>query len=343
MFYYLPKLLVRIKGAAKEADYTITVSAEYAADGNGRYFLEMRGNPFYEDHSTLEVDARGLLTSVDITAEDKTGEIIGDIAAIAAKAMTFGVGVAPGLRSASEGIPPFDVTFEIGEFPKIRNRLLALGLDVKLEKSAPTMTSISAFEFAERKNGQSKPVSGIVFRPGIPYTLKISDGPLQQRLLAKSRTDLAKDIKNKKQSISQLELAESSDPQVKVSQTARLHEELEDLEAQYASLTPAEARPLNMLRAELIVPDANTPLVFPLGRTPFSKRTDTLTFTNGMLTKVHRARPSVILGFLQIPKQILTTLTPLPLELKQTQVNNIKASRELETLLGSKPPTPNAP
>ncbi len=329
IFYYLPKTLVRIKGTVTNSVYTVTLSSEYVADGSARYFLETKDNVLYEDDSTLEVDAKGLLTTVDITAEDKTGAIVADLAAIASKAMTFGAG-AGAARNASGEILPFDFTFELTEFTKVQARLQTIGLEASLEKSISTEAKISAFNFPTRANGVPESAKGVVFRAGIPYTLIVSDKPFQERVAAKALSDMAQLIANKKKDI---ETAATGDTDVARAQEASLREELKSMENQYAENSKISVFPYNELRSDIIGADVATPVLYPLGRSPFSKTVDTLAFSNGMLTKVHNKHPSVILGFLQIPKQILDTISPLPLELKQTQITNIKASRELDSLL----------
>jgi hypothetical protein len=51
-----------------------------------------------------------------------------------------------------------------------------------------------------------------------------------------------------------------------------------------------------------------------------------------MLTRSEGSRPSVVLGFLQLPRKVVSAILPLPLELKNTQITNIKAARTLEEL-----------
>jgi hypothetical protein len=113
--------------------------------------------------------------------------------------------------------------------------------------------------------------------------------------------------------------------------------QIEELERRAASFQAAAGEaeaPTESLRVQttVLLPDENTQLLFAFGRTPFIKRSDNLVFNDGMLTKIDGSRPSPIVGFLEIPKKIVTAIVPLPLELKNTQITNLKAARTLETL-----------
>lgn len=82
----------------------------------------------------------------------------------------------------------------------------------------------------------------------------------------------------------------------------------------------------------LLLPDKEHPLVFDYSRAPFVKKVTNVTFADGVPQDHTRNLPSQALGFLGIPKAILDALVPLPLQLKQTQINNLQADQNLRKL-----------
>jgi hypothetical protein len=62
----------------------------------------------------------------------------------------------------------------------------------------------------------------------------------------------------------------------------------------------------------IAVPDRSVTLVADYSRMLFVKRTTNIGFTNGMLTSYSQSTPSIVLGFLGIPKAIITALLPIP-------------------------------
>jgi hypothetical protein len=301
MFYHLPEGRIRIKGEYSDVknssgDFIITVTTVYAADPRHRYYLESQLNPFYDDDFKIHTNAKGLLETVNVTAEDRTADILGDIASTVGGAMKFSAGLSPDEKRAAEKPRlPFDYTFSPDEVGLINGYLATKLFDLRIVRPRSGGAYAQTFRFPSESNGRKSRAdcadcatreiaSGIVFRPVVPYDIVITDTPFAQQ---------------------------------------------------------SGNSPFIRYRATVFIPDPSQKLLLGLGRTPFIKRTDNLVFVDGVLTKLEGTRPSPVLGFLQIPKKILTAIVPLPLEIRNTQVSNIKAQRELEGLLAPTP-TPTA-
>jgi hypothetical protein len=294
MFYHLPQGRLRIKGDYADAknpqgDFVITISTIYSASET-RYFLQHKTNPFYDDDFKFQVNSKQLLETVNVVAEDKTADVLGDLAGIAAGAMKFSAGLLPSdFQPAVADAPPvrlpFDYTFKIQELDEINRKLQDKGFAIDpINANAITGAQFGTYKFTEtkKKNVSSiTPADGVVFRPVLPYDITITDLPYAKKL----------------------------------------------------------KREVEIIRATstVFLPDESKQLLLSVQRSPFIKRTDNLVFSDGILTKLEGTRPSPVVGFLQIPKKILTAIVPLPLEIRQTQVNNIKAQRELDSLLAPKP------
>jgi hypothetical protein len=341
-FYYLPKGLFRIRGGYADKEYAITVSVSYVADPRRRFYLEPRHNIFYDDEYKLQINAKGLLETVQVTAEDRTADIAGDLAQVAAGSLKFaaGSGVASfDLRDlAAKTLEPFDYTFAIDEAPEVRSRLHArTNLKIVAHNSGGARHSEFPFHDPGRElvsSGKSMPAAarerdrmeaaGVVFRPARAFTVRITDLPFRRRLAAEMERQAAA-----------AQNAAARTRQLNATPETQAHiEELERRAGQFEAAAAQKESATESLRIQttVLLPDENAQLLFAFGRTPFIRRTDNLAFNEGMLTKIDGARPSPVVGFLQIPKKILGAIVPLPLELKNTQITNIKAARTLESL-----------
>ncbi|HWB05746.1 MAG TPA: hypothetical protein VG796_22185 [Verrucomicrobiales bacterium] len=370
--YYLPRGQIQLKGVLddKTKVFTVTVTATTVADPKYRYYLDTGTNVLFDDDYKLYVSPKGLLDTVNVTTTDKTATILGDLASIAASAMKFNAGVTGGKADAAHPPPgpePFDYTFTLDELDKIRRLVRDRGFDLSIQRQEPTGAGFETYEFPapktafEAAHGRGE-AHGVVFRPTVPYKVTLTDGPLQERI-KRWRAEVGKLDKAAVESaqagdalkLAKAALADASKPKsdeqaaVDKAQT-KATDAQKDLDqktlaidalarAGYKSKAEqGDSAVITRVQGTAIIPDPDTQLLLPLGRSAFVTRTDNIVFTDGLLAKVERNRPSPIVGFLQIPKNILTSLVPLPLELKQTRINNINAQNQLDKL--ANPATP---
>ena len=282
-YYYLPRGEVKVTGAkGSDNTFVVTISSVLEPDPKHRYFLSHKTNALYDDDFKIEVNDKGLLATVNLTVEDKTPAIIGDIAGIVANVLKLGAGTDPNRSAAAEdGEPkPFSVVFDPFDSSDIQkaNNVLSKANFVLDEPTHATLTHPNTtFE----KKGGLRLVDGVIFHPPVPVTISLHP--------TKYSTQITK--------------------------------------------------------GSVMLPDKHSILAFDLRRSPFIKRTSELTFTDGMLKSSHVIKPSQVAGILGIPKAILTAIVPLPLELKQTQINGLTADKNLiearKALLAAQAPAPS--
>jgi hypothetical protein len=224
-----------------------------------------------------------------------------------------------------------------------------LGFELYIDESTQIAgATASNYEFAtvtKRDNPLSKdkkttvqPADGVVFRVGVPRKLTLNDGPWRNLKTASERAKYADSVKKAQKAYDDEVKAKSGD--AVISDKKDLLDAAKATLAQFESESGAMMTARNIQSTQIVIPDTTQSFLYPLGRTPFVSRVDTLTFTNGMLSKTQGKRPSVILGFLQIPQQILKSISPLPLELKQTQYATLKADKDIATLKNGAAETP---
>lgn len=155
-------------------EFTIVITVEMEADQSSpRLFLKPDRNYFYDDETQLSVNAKGLLSTANATAEDKTAEIATDLAQIAETVLGYAAPIPP----PPPKLRPFYYTFHPvyeDEVRTVKDNLRQLGIefDVIGPKIALRGTSgkasVAGLESVERF--QQK---GIIFRPGVPFTITL--------------------------------------------------------------------------------------------------------------------------------------------------------------------------
>jgi hypothetical protein len=75
----------------------------------------------------------------------------------------------------------------------------------------------------------------------------------------------------------------------------------------------------------LLLPDTKYRYYLQISRRPFVKDTTKITLSNGVVQSVQRVRPSLVQGIIGVPKTIVGAVAPIPLQIRQSQMNNAQA------------------
>lgn len=366
--YFLPRGQIQLKGQftdKEQTNFQVTVGVSYVADPRHRYYLDVSRNAFYEDDFKLHTNSKGLLETVNIATEDKTGAIISDLASIASGLMKYGAG--GGLREMAPAAPPppkpqpFDYTFNMDEYHTIKRLIHDRGFDLTITEEQAVGAWATQAGFTRPSNTSlNESAPGIVFRPTTVYRVVVTDEPYQNLIQAFDNYQAAATKASAaKMNLTKLEAPAPPAPQPaqpaappvgSASEIASAKEELKNALDQEQTLRSTFTRKstslvrkgdgrkiITRVQGTAILPSEKELLLLKLGRTPFVKRTNNIGFADGILSKYEGVRPSPVVGFLQIPKSIVTAIVPLPLELKQIHINNINAQRQLDALERTQP------
>ena len=177
---------------------TITVTSEVEAeahDDGGVYYARPQSNPIFEDEVHVTVNAKHLLSTGNVTTEDKTAEIVGALASLAR--------TAAGRFTGTEGIEnpqPFNFTFHpsnSGEVTTVAGYLqnyYQIKLTVKMNgkeisQCRPVLSNervkILAAQFGQK---------GLLFRPAASYTLQLEASTAGQPVLDNTQQFLLPDL-----------------------------------------------------------------------------------------------------------------------------------------------------
>jgi len=161
---------------ATPSELTITVTSEVEAEANGGcgvYYAMPQSNPIFEDEVHVTVNAKHLLSTGNVTTEDKTAEIVGALASLA----RAGAGYAA--LENIENPEPFNFTFHpsnYGEVSKVVGYLAKrkIGLTVKMDgKDISQCTPILCKEQVKVLAAQFGK-KGLLFRPAASYTIQLT-------------------------------------------------------------------------------------------------------------------------------------------------------------------------
>jgi hypothetical protein len=163
-------------------ELTITVTSEVEADENGGvYYATPQSNPIFEDEVRVTVSAKHLLSTGNVTTEDKTAEIVGALASLARTAAGFA------RTEVSENPQPFNFTFHPSNHQEVQNVAgylhdRGICLTVKMDgnqisQCTPILckkeVKALAAEFGKR---------GLLFRPAASYTIQLK-APIEGKLV----------------------------------------------------------------------------------------------------------------------------------------------------------------
>jgi hypothetical protein len=185
--YYLPQGKIRLMGEWKypgspgRSVFIVTIVEEIEADPSARYYLKPDINVFYDDDTQLTVNAKGLLTMADASAEDKTQAIVATVASAGADALEFAAGGGlPGLtvQGAQEPairLKPFNLVFDPTdktETEQIVARVAKCGFAVRVKEERVEGVPLGR---SNRNANADVLTHGVVFRPVKPWRV-ILDG-----------------------------------------------------------------------------------------------------------------------------------------------------------------------
>jgi hypothetical protein len=165
-YYFLPKALLHLDGERKAGSSECTLILKdvvYAPDPRYLFGLRHLRNIFADDNVKVTLTPSGLLSKIEITTEDKTGQVIVKLAELAKELIkaTFTPGVPFGA-----GLP-FQVTFVIDPtVPADRDRVAESlrSYDCHLEVALQAQDNVT---YSPNKDPETR--DGVFIRPALPY------------------------------------------------------------------------------------------------------------------------------------------------------------------------------
>jgi hypothetical protein len=95
------------------------------------------------------------------------------------------------------------------------------------------------------------------------------------------------------------------------------------------TVTPNNSDENHVQTATIVLPDIRQTYVLSVPRAPLVTNETTIQLLDGSLVSRDVKRPSVLYGFINIPKNILAALVPIPGSARQQQVANIEATKTI--------------
>lgn len=150
---------------------TITLTSEVEPDQcGGEYYVTPHANYVFEDEARVTINAKHLLSTGNVTTEDKTAEIVGTLASIAGEVKALEGKPTP------TPTPPFYLSFHPSrpdEVMKVKGALatrdIFLGVSYPGQPSQLERKEISLSRSVAKQLG----TEGLIFRPGIPYKVEL--------------------------------------------------------------------------------------------------------------------------------------------------------------------------
>jgi len=152
---------------------TVTLTPEVEADETaGEYYVTPHANYIYEDEARVTVNPKQLLSTGNVTTEDKTADIVGAVASLASQAIK-GFGFAPRAVTKEKNPPPFYFSFHPSnytEYHRVKDRLGLRGISFELDPEPSSNGKTVRIPAAQAKQLGEQ---GLIFRPATSYKVTL--------------------------------------------------------------------------------------------------------------------------------------------------------------------------
>jgi hypothetical protein len=167
--YFLPKAMIRCELKGTQTSTEVKIYTDLVPDPDQFYLLHYKANPASDDQVNITLNQHGLLQEIDVTTEDKSGEIIVKLAELVKEALKVTFGLPP--TAMREKAPPIVRYREAVFDPRdLLNQYRTLdshqGQEITLTLKDPR-NGVAA-------NHGPQTQRGIYYRPLMPYTLEIT-------------------------------------------------------------------------------------------------------------------------------------------------------------------------
>jgi hypothetical protein len=321
-------------------NYTLTITSVIEPDPSACYYLKPDRNYLFDDSVDVKVDENGLLTSGKASAKDETVQIVADIAALVPQALTslsaspdgnFRVSDFINMLNAQPGTnlvpvsavtdlyaalpntgPNHDVISDfVSSLAKAENVTVAqLRVFLALYPPATVLPDTADHKAVDIAKAFKKAVDAaqanvapfdITFDPSRPASVQRAQGTVAKFcgfvLTVVPSSTAGLEFKTKTPTPEQENHSDGIAFRATTAFTVKL---------------TSKTFPDFACHKVVILPDCSQTLLLDYSRMPFVQKDTNLGFQNGLLVEFAQNTPSPVLGFLGIPKAILTAILPIP-------------------------------
>jgi hypothetical protein len=307
--YYLPRGKIQVSAAWNLLipGWEPKITPIIEADPTACYRVERNINALFDDNIALQVDPMtGLLQCASATSTDQSVSAIGNLAAGAESAMTFGANLGSAGGGASRGeLTAEELDAEQKDYRFVTNQAFSSSFSLIVDSHNPKQVYYLV-----------EPDSGAKTGPTNAEASKISQ-PQTHKLYAKYDIELERitpaplpsnDTGNNSGTLDGIVVRTPIPHRVKVSAT--FYKEGRHPIAQVQQSTT------NIV----FLPDDEHDYYLPLTRIPLVTTSTKVVLVNGMVLSLERSRPSLVNAIAGVPKNILSALVPLPFSIHQSNV-----------------------
>ena len=185
--YFLPKAMIRCELSATATSTEVKIFTDFVPDPDQFYLLHYKVNPASYDLVNITLNQHGLLQEIDVTTEDKSGEVIVKLAELVKEALKVSFGVPPTAMRGKES-------------PEVRHREAVfdprdlLNRDKTLDSHKGQEITLTLKDPRNGRAANRGPAAqrGIHYRPLMPYTLDISKLSIIAAVIFNCRFDIYK-------------------------------------------------------------------------------------------------------------------------------------------------------
>ncbi len=168
--YFLPKAMIRCELSAVGDSTEVKVFTDLVPDPAQFYLLHYKANPASDDQVNITLNQQGMLQEIEVTTEDKSGEIIVKLAELVKEALKVSFGLPSGVKAAPRVLPGVRYWKAVFDPRDLLNR------SQTLDSRQGQEITITLKDPRNGRGADHGPATqrGIYYRPLMPYTLEIT-------------------------------------------------------------------------------------------------------------------------------------------------------------------------
>jgi len=303
------------------------------ADTTRRYVARLHRNILRDDTLALKVTPAGLLSSGNVVAADRTGDIIVELAGALAglsgsptKFETSMIGEEPAAPVCASLPRQFVEIFDPvapGGLSGVNDRLIGaqFPFQLQIDEAPSTPASAAAWEaFAEDR--RSARLGAIYYRSAAPRVITIRQAVTMDPVRRCSAVSAARIAAE--EAVAKAEKEKASAPEREAAPIAA------KLEVLRALLRDAEASRDACVRADswqpvdaaiVMLPQAGPVSYIPMESSAFVRTVDDVQFADGSIASWNSERPSEAMEVVRLPVKVLTAIVSVPAQLLSLRVD----------------------
>jgi len=318
--------------------YNIVVSVDYMADPSKLFLLQPQRDWFHDDSANIVVDGRGLLSSINASNTDQSGNVVVALAQAGVQSFELagGMPISPGQITQNQNLLQENIEYIESQKKSITNQINDLKSQMQIQEQGTTQFvdrlgvlnhQLQLFESEQRA------LKMALFEPNFPQQIDLSFNPFDSTEL----NDASNELRNAGLTIVNSDVF-SLNKQVNYRKWLNTPKKETD-GIFYRPPIPYAFRirdsVSNVVSATVLLPNLAPILHLEMDKAPFVSAISQVTLTNGFIGSYSFSKPSSAMALASYPLVLLSDITSSVTNLIQFRINLGTGQNNLQSTANS--------